>query len=53
MKSEYNDLSKEKVEEIVKNIEDKILEPHINYITGTDINKEYKEILNNIKNLES
>jgi hypothetical protein len=52
MKSEYNDLSKEKVEEIVKNIEDKILEPHINYITGTDINKEYKEILNNIKNLE-
>jgi hypothetical protein len=53
MKSGYNDLSKEEIEEIVKNIEDKILEPHINYITGTDINKEYKEILNNIKNLES
>ena len=53
MKSGYNDLSKEEIEEIVKNIEDKILEPHINYITGTDINKDYKEILNNnIKNLE-
>jgi hypothetical protein len=53
MKSEYNDLNKEEIEEIVKNIENKILEPHINYITGTNINKEYKEILNNIKNLES
>ena len=53
MKSEYNGLNKDEVEEIVKNIEDKILEPHVNYITGTDINKEYKKILNNIKNLES
>lgn len=53
MKSEYNDLSKDEIEEIVKSIEDKILEPHINYITNTDINKEYKEILNNnIKNLQ-
>lgn len=51
MKSEFNELSKEEVEEIVSSIEDKILEPHINYITGTDISKEYKEILNN-KNLE-
>ena len=53
MKSEFNDLSEEKIKEIVEGIEDKILEPHINYITGTDINKDYKEILNNnIKNLE-
>ena len=53
MKSEFNDLSEEEIKEIVKGIEDKILEPHINYITGTDINKDYKEILNNnIKNLE-
>lgn len=53
MKSEFNDLSEEEIKEIVEGIEDKILEPHINYITGTDINKDYKEILNNnIKNLE-
>ena len=53
MKSEFNDLSEEKIKEIVEGIEDKILEPHINYITGTDINNDYKEILNNnIKNLE-
>ena len=52
MKSEYNDLPLEEVEKIVEQIEDKILEPHINQITGTDINKEYKKILNNNKNLE-
>lgn len=53
MKSEYNYLSKEEIEEIVEKIEDKILEPHINYITGTNINKDYKELLNNnIKNLQ-
>jgi transcriptional regulator NrdR family protein len=52
MKSEYNDLSEEEIEKIVESIEDKILEPHINQITGTDVGKEYREILNNIKNLE-
>ena len=52
MKSEYNDLSEEEVEKIVESIEDKILEPHINQITSTDVGKEYKKILNNIKNLE-
>jgi hypothetical protein len=51
MKSEFNDLSESEIEEIVKEIEDKILEPHINQITGTDIGKEYKEILEN-KNKE-
>jgi hypothetical protein len=49
MKSEYNNLEDEAIEEIVKGIEDRILEPHINMITGTDINKDYKEILNNNK----
>jgi hypothetical protein len=52
MKSEYNDLSDDEVEKIVEEIENKILEPHINYITGTNINKEYKELLNNNKILE-
>jgi hypothetical protein len=52
MKSEFNELSKNEVEKIVEQIEDKILEPHINYITGTDINKDYKELLNNNKILE-
>lgn len=52
MKSEYNNLPKEEIEKIVEQIENKILEPHINQITGTDINKEYKELLNNNKNLE-
>jgi len=52
MKSEFNNLSEEEINKIVEEIEDKILEPHINQITGTDVGKEYKEILNNIKNLE-
>jgi hypothetical protein len=51
MKSEYNDLSKEEIEKIVESIEDRILEPHINQITGTDVGKEYKQILKN-KNQE-
>ena len=51
MKSEFNDLSEEEIEKIVESIEDKILEPHVNQITGTDIGKEYKEILEN-KNKE-
>jgi hypothetical protein len=52
MKSEFNYLNKDEINKIVEEIEDKILEPHINYITGTNIGKDYKEILNNIKNLE-
>lgn len=51
MKSEFNNLSENEIEKIVEEIEDKILEPHINQITGTDICKEYKEILEN-KNKE-
>lgn len=52
MKSSYNDLSEKEIEDIVENIENTILEPHINQITGTDINKDYKELLNNNKILE-
>jgi transcriptional regulator NrdR family protein len=51
MKSEYNDLSEDEIDKIVESIEDKILEPHINQITGSDVGKEYKEILKN-KNQE-
>lgn len=51
MKSEFNDLSEEEIEEIVKGIEDKILEPHINQITGTDVGDEYRKVLQN-KNKE-
>lgn len=52
MKSDYNELSDEKKEDIVKDIEEKILEPHLNYLTGTDIKQEYLKSLEEIKNLE-
>lgn len=52
MKSEYNELSDEQKEDIVKEIEEKILEPHLNYLTGTDIKQEYLKSLEEIKNLE-
>lgn len=50
MKTEFNDLSDEEIESIVSDIENEILEPHINYITGTDINKDYKNILQQEQN---
>jgi hypothetical protein len=49
MKSEFNDLSVVEQEEIVDKIEERILEPHTNLLTGTNINIEYKDILNNEK----
>ena len=52
MKSEFNDLSEKEIDVIVKGIEDKILEPHINQITGSDVGEEYKKILYNNKKLE-
>jgi len=42
----------QEIEVIVKEIEDKILEPHINQITGSDVGQEYKKILCNNKKLE-
>ena len=36
----------------MKEIEEMIFEPHINQITGTDVNKEYKNILDKNKNKE-
>jgi hypothetical protein len=52
MKSEYNDLNDEDKENIVKKIEEKILEPHVNYLTGTDIKTEYLKALEETKKIE-
>ncbi len=52
MKSSYNDLSENEIEEIVNGIEDRLLEPHVNYLTGSDIKDEYKKILKETKNIE-
>ena len=52
MKSEYNDLNDDEKENIVKEIEEKILEPHVNYLTGTDIKTEYLKALEETKKIE-
>jgi hypothetical protein len=52
MKSEYNDLNDDEKENIVKEIEEKILEPHVNYLTGTDIKVEYLKVLEETKKIE-
>lgn len=45
MKSEFNELSDEEIEDIVSKIEDKIIVSRSNSITGTNINNDYKNIL--------
>lgn len=52
MKSEYNNLSDEEKEKIVEKIEEQILEPHINFLSNSNINTEYKELLNSNKKIE-
>ena len=52
MKSEYNNLNDEEKEKIVEKIEENILEPHLNYLTGTDIKTEYIKSLEEIKKIE-
>jgi len=52
MKSEYNELNDDEKENIVKEIEEKILEPHVNYLTGTDIKQEYLKVLEETKKIE-
>lgn len=49
MKLSYNDLSENEKEEIIEGIIDEIIEPHINYISGTNINLDYKEKINKNK----
>jgi hypothetical protein len=43
MKLSFNDLSDEEKQELVNKIEDEIIEPHVNYLTGTNIHLDYKE----------
>lgn len=43
---EENQWSEEDKAVLVERIENEILEPHINIITGSDIHNEYKELLN-------
>jgi hypothetical protein len=52
MKSEYNNLNDNEKENIVKEIEEKILEHHVNYLTGTDIKTEYLKALEETKKIE-
>lgn len=47
MKSDYNELSEEEKQKIVDGIEEEILEPHINYLTGTNMHLEFKKGINN------
>jgi hypothetical protein len=49
MKLEFNDLNDEEKLKIVDEIENEIIEPHINYISGTNIHLDYKNKLNNNK----
>lgn len=49
MKSEFNDLSEEEIKDIVLGIEEEILEPHVNYLTGSNINEDYKKLLESKK----
>lgn len=43
MKLTYNDLTEEEKQNIVDEIENEIIEPHVNYLTGTNIHLDYKE----------
>ena len=49
IKGNENELPENELNELLEKIENTILEPHINCITGTDINKDYKELLNSNK----
>lgn len=52
IKFDYNDMTEEEKLRIVDDIENRIIEPHINSITGTNINDDYKRLLNEIKMLD-
>ena len=49
MKFEFNSLEIEEIEKIVDEIENEIIEPHDNYLTGSNINLEYKNKIDNKK----
>lgn len=49
MKFDFNELEAEEIEKIVDEIENEIIEPHINCLTGSNINLEYKDKVYNRK----
>ena len=49
MKFEFNSLDIEEIEKIVDEIENEIIEHHDNYLTGSNINLEYKNKIDNKK----
>jgi hypothetical protein len=51
MKSEFNNLEGEELDALITSLEDELLMPYVNQITGKDMNKEYKEILSQTENL--
>lgn len=50
IKGNENELSENELNLLLEKIEDTILEPHINCITGTNINKDYKKLIDTNKN---
>jgi hypothetical protein len=51
MKSEFNNLEGEELDALITSLEDELLMPYVNQITGKDMNKEYKEILSQTENI--
>jgi len=51
MKSEFNNLDGEELDALITSLEDELLMPYVNQITGKDMNKEYKEILSQTENI--
>ena len=49
MKVEYNSLELEEKMKLVDEIENEIIEPHVNYLTGTNIHLDYKNKLDKNK----
>jgi hypothetical protein len=51
MKSEFNNLEGEELDNLITSLEDELLMPYVNQITGKDMNKEYKQILSQTENI--
>ena len=51
MKSEFNNLEGEELDALITSLEDELLMPYVNKITGKNTNEEYKKILSQTKNI--
>jgi hypothetical protein len=51
MKSEFNNLEGEELDALITSLEDELLMPYVNQITGKNTNEEYKKILSQTKNI--